>query len=311
MIAWINRFAFAAFALCLALLLPLPHATDPSLLTFCKILLNESAAPAPVVVPAEENETLNITFGMSHNDAQAALASANATIEKMQQAGIQSAQVRDTYLLAKEWFDGQSSLELGGETPNYRFVMQKALEIAQIERNAFAVNDDLQALTLRMNQTDPAVNLSEAFALRAEAIREFEDGRFAEAQKLVDSAYAKTEQAEAETVRSNTLLESTRRNLETFLKENWQNILIVALALIVLFFIFQKQIRRFLTNAKINSLIAERKALESMIRRTQKGYFESGEINEMTYHIKVKKYGDLIRNINRQLPLLKEELKKI
>ena len=31
----------------------------------------------------------------------------------------------------------------------------------------------------------------------------------------------------------------------------------------------------------------------------------------MTYHVKTKKFGDLIRNINRQLPLMKEELKRI
>jgi hypothetical protein len=162
-----------------------------------------------------------------------------------------------------------------------------------------------------MNMSDPAVNLSKAIEMLSEAEKELLDGRFSEAQKIAANAYGEIDSAEAERVRQNTVFESARRNIENFIYENWQNILIVALTIMVLGFVFQKQIRRFLVNAKISSLISEKKTYEDMIKRTQRGYFESGNINELTYHIKIKKYSDLIRNVNRQIPLLKEELKKI
>ena len=88
-------------------------------------------------------------------------------------------------------------------------------------------------------------------------------------------------------------------------------ITVLLAALAIFFFLFQKQIRRFLINARIKALSAERGVLESMIKSLQKEYFESGKVNELSYHIKTKKFGDLIRNINRQLPMLKEELRKL
>ena len=65
------------------------------------------------------------------------------------------------------------------------------------------------------------------------------------------------------------------------------------------------------TSSRVIFGFAERAVIEKLIRGMQREYFEKGGMNELSYHIKTKKFGDLIRNINRQLPLLKEELKRI
>ena len=44
--------------------------------------------------------------------------------------------------------------------------------------------------------------------------------------------------------------------------------------------------------------------------KIQKDYFQEGKIPEGEYNIKTKKYAELIRDIDRQIPLLQEELAK-
>jgi len=70
----------------------------------------------------------------------------------------------------------------------------------------------------------------------------------------------------------------------------------VAAALLIIFFLFQKQIRKFLLNARLKSLMRERGVIESMLKSLQKDYFEKKSVTELTYRVKTKKYGDIIRN---------------
>jgi hypothetical protein len=302
----------------LLLLSGIAHAADAdgTMQKMCERLLSVqcAASQAPAQAPVVEDigpDLANFTFSRQHDDANASLSEANGSIERMRAAGLPLAQVSDLLLLAQEWFSGQSALELAGESPDYRFTFQKVLEIKQIERSAFSVSDELKALLARMGQSAPGVNLSEAKTLQEEASKEFADGRYSEAQKQIDLAYEKVELAEAQFVHENTMLESTRKTLENFLKDNWQWML-SALALVgAALFLFQKQIRRAILRSRIKSLIIEKKTLEGMMVATQKGFFKEGSVNETAYDVRMKKYKDLVLNINRQLPLLKEELKKI
>lgn len=239
------------------------------------------------------------------------MVSANASIQKMANAGLPVIHARDLYLAAGQWLDGQSAKEEIGETSDYRFVSQNVQQILQLESSSFALQDEFNVLDLRLANATSGANLTAALALRDSALAEFRDERFDEAKTLIDQAYAEISSAEAEAVRSQTLLESTRKNVETFLRENWQTILAIIAVVCVLLFIFQKRIRRFLINSKINSLSREKVVLQGMLRDLQRDYFQHGSGNEMTYRIKTKKFADLIRNINRQLPMLKEELKRI
>lgn len=54
----------------------------------------------------------------------------------------------------------------------------------------------------------------------------------------------------------------------------------------------------------------EVKVLESLIREAQTGYFETGTLSEASYRVRLKKFSELTRDINRTLPLLREELVK-
>ncbi len=285
-----------------------------SMRSFCLILLNlsgQASAQNQTALQQQPAATANFSHGAQYSEALAGLADANASIERMRGAGLPTLRATDTYSLALQWFEGQSLLESSGGAADFGFTLEKVREIKQIEISSFATDDDLRALSARLNATAPDVNVTKALELRNSALAEFSDGRFEEAQTFIDSAYQEISTAETDAARSKTLVESARKNVETFLRDNWQIILAVIAAVAVLAFVFQKRIRRFSVASRINSLMAERTVLESMMRGLQKDYFDRGKISEMTYHIRTKKFADLVRNINRQLPLLKEELKRI
>ncbi len=285
-----------------------------SMRAFCLSLLNTSGQNATPQVQApvvQAPNATNFSHGAQYFETFDGLAGANASIAKMRAAGLPTLRAADTYSAAMQWFEGQAALESSGGVADYGFALDKIREVKAIEQSSFATSDELRALSERINGTAQDVNLTKALDMQKSAQAEFSDGRFEEANTLIDSAYQEISNAETDAARSKTLVESARKNVETFLRDNWQIIVSVIAVLAVLAFIFQKQIRRFLVESRINSLVAERAVLESMLRGLQKDYFERREISEMTYHVKTKKFGDLVRNINRQLPLLKEELKRI
>ena len=285
--------------------------------TFCRNLLGlPQALPGGAAANNSSSAiggagSFNFTYSSQYYSALAGLREANQSVQNMIAAGLPYAQSQDLYMSSLQWFAGQSALEAEGQKADYGFVLGNVAQIKGIEQQATGTSDELKALDTRLAGVASDVNITAAKADADAAHKEFNDGRFEEAKPLINSAYDKATQAEAEATRSKALLESTRRTLEAFLQDNWQIIAAAIAAAAVIFFLFQKQIRRFTINAKISALTAERGVLEGMIKGLQKDYFEYGKINELSFHIKTKKYGDLIRNINRQLPLLKEELKKL
>jgi hypothetical protein len=310
--------ARSALFILVALLLastPLFAADDvnsPGLRVFCQKLLNIDANASN---DSASNGTVaslpNVTLGAKNNETLARLGAANDSVARMREAGLPYLRANDLLEIAQQWYDGQTAIELSGTTPDYTFSLQKVSEILAIEQNSFAVDDDLKALLVRMQGADKDANLLSANSLMAQAAQEFRDGRIEEAKTLINQAYDDVSNAESEAVHSRTMVESTRKNIETFLEENWRPILAAVLGVLVFSFVFQKQIRRFLLNAKLRSVMREREVIASMLRTLQKDYFEKKTMSELTYHVKTKKYSDIARNINRQVPLLKEELKKV
>lgn len=72
--------------------------------------------------------------------------------------------------------------------------------------------------------------------------------------------------------------------------------------------LFQTQIRKRIIKAKIKKLELKEKTLRGLVMQTQKDYFHSGKMSEGMYSIRTNKFAELIRDIERQIPLLKEEL---
>ena len=61
---------------------------------------------------------------------------------------------------------------------------------------------------------------------------------------------------------------------------------------------------------KFNHLMTQKKALNTLIQNMQKSYFKTKKLSETEYTIKLKKFKELIRDIDRQIMVLKEEMFK-
>ncbi len=313
--------SIAAFIISFALLAGIPHADDGSMLSFCQNYLNVSQnvsinvsaniAETPAANESSENKSANFTYGQAYKSAKQALEGANASMAKLKKAGLPSLRAQDSYMLGQQWFEGQAAIESAGGRPDYGFAAQQAAAVNSIVQGMFSANDELYALATRFNSTEQGVNLTIARQLQSQAGAELADGRSEEAVALVGKANDAISAAESDFSRSNTLLESARKNIEGFLQDNWQNILITSAAAIIVLAVFQRQIRRLIITARMKALASEKAVLEGMIKGVQRDYFEKGSMNELSYRIKTKKFSELIRNINRQVPLLKEELKKV
>jgi len=287
---------------------------NPGIRAYCERLLGTGAianATEEIAETPVQIIIVNITFGAKHNDTLARLNAANESVAKMREGGLPSQNAADLYGLAEQWFYGQEAIELSGGRPNYDFALQKVAEIADLEQNTYSVNDDLKALADRIGAADPGADLTATKSLVADATQEFKDGRIDRAETLINQAYDEVTKAESQAVHARTIGESARRTIENFLADNWQAFAYAAAAGIAIFFLFQKQIRKALVDARTRSLLHEKTVIESMLKNLQKDYFEKKSVTDLTYRVKTKKYGDIIRNINRQLPLLKEKMKQI
>ena len=75
--------------------------------------------------------------------------------------------------------------------------------------------------------------------------------------------------------------------------------------------IFKVPIMAYVIKMKMERLFIRRKTLKGLIKEAQQDYFGTGSLSEGSYNIKVKKYAEMVRDIDRQIPLLKEQLARL
>ena len=62
---------------------------------------------------------------------------------------------------------------------------------------------------------------------------------------------------------------------------------------------------------RFNNLIIQKKAINKLLKNMQESYFKTKKLPESEYNIKLKKFKELIRDIDRQIMVLKEDIFKI
>ncbi len=226
-------------------------------------------------------------------------------IEEMQKAGFNTTRVKDSFEVAETLFLAQLGRNETGRT--YDEVNKKNEEIRAIRKNAFAINDELKVLEASLNRVDKGVDISEAQSLYNLAVQDFRSERYETARENINKAYDSISEAEAAHTQSAILVQATRSLGEKIILA-WKGLGIAAVVIAVSLYFGLNRSRRIITEGRLRHLELEKKILEDLIQRTQKTYFEKGTMAETSYHIRMKKYADLIRDINRQVPLLYEEL---
>ena len=240
------------------------------------------------------------------------LSEAESAIAELEEDGFNVQRVSDLFKAAEQIFESQRQIGNEGNR-DFTFVEQYADEIISLKGQVYITRDELIYVYGFYNETKERsqnINLSSVDEILSEMQFEFDSERYEDAYELLDEAYSELVELEGQYTALNLAYVATAKTLKNFLFNNWLKLLIIFVAVFVLFFIFKNRLVYYRTKHKINRLIHESGVLEELIKNTQSGYFEKGSVSESSYRIRIKKFSELMRDINRQLPLLKEALAK-
>ena len=83
------------------------------------------------------------------------------------------------------------------------------------------------------------------------------------------------------------------------------------MSLITTFLVLNRTIRRKLIEKKLKAVRLRKETLKGIIKQNQDDYFNKGIISEETFYIRNSKLGEMVRDIDRQIPLLLEQKIKL
>ena len=135
--------------------------------------------------------------------------------------------------------------------------------------------------------------------------------RYEKVDPFIDKAYEEIANIKASQTTLNLFYDATTQSIKKIFIKNWKVMSAVSFLLIILLLTYRIKISKLLIRRKINKLILRKSILKKLIIDIQKQYFTDGSISEGMYTIKTKKFAELIRDVDRQIPLLQEEMTKL
>ena len=261
----------------------------------------------PLALAAEENAT----------DPQLILANdtlsnMEESITKLESLTLPTAKMNDLLFEAEQNFEVQTILQESGGTTNYERVFEIGDEILTLESQIYATYDELTALGTFIDTEKATLNVNfvsvDTSFSRAE--QEFSDERFDRASDSISETYLLLSELRATENKAKAAYQATAETVEQFIKRIWKKTLIVVAILLVLGAIFRKAIDKFILKKRLKHLEKEKEILHIIIKETQEAFFDKRTLNESEYRVRMKKFSELIRDINTKIPALKERLER-
>ena len=247
------------------------------------------------------------TYSQTIEDASNTLNISEQHIREMLDMGFGVERVNDLLTEAKEIFRAQKALEEAGGSPDYSLITDKTDKIRDLKNKAFNVNDEITALEIRIQELE-GINTTEITSLLEQAKEEFENERYDQSKVKIEEAYEKISEEQALSIRVVAFFDATRKGILNFIAINWQILLTALIILVIIAIFFKNEISRYLIKREIRRLDMEKKVILGLIKKLQRQYFELGTVPEVSYTSKLVKFEELIRDINRRIPLLKADL---
>ena len=257
------------------------------------------------VVRSELDE--NITLSDDLIQIRSELDLATTYLDTLKELNFSVVRYNDTLIATEELYWEQVTLETNEGEANYLLLNQKLNELKNIREKAYLAFDELGALKIRIDATT-ATNTTPIYELYNKSETAFHAERYEESLQLTEETYIKISEMEATETKVRAFYGATSRTFTNFLKNNLRNILIGVIILIIISIIIYSPTKKALIEHQIKKLEQRADGIKSLIAESQKDFFDKQTLNESTFHVRIKKYGELLRDIHRQIPLLKEKL---
>jgi len=253
-------------------------------------------------------EEQNITI---ENNARICLNESKEIFKELAQENFSVQRVNDSLKEAEIFFETQDFLKEKKGKYDFSLVLPYCEDIKKIKEDAFEARDEFEALKKFYNDfLTEDMNTTIVDNLIEEIKQEIESERYEKTKPLIDEAYEEIVNIKSSHTTLNLFYKTTTRSIKDFFYENWIYIISGLLILSILFVIYKKAILKWWIKRKISRLEVRKKTIKSLIKKTQRDYFDLGKIPGGAYSIRTKKFAELIRDIDRQIPLLKGEIIK-
>jgi len=195
---------------------------------------------------------------------------------------------------------------------NFSLVIPICEELEELRKQAYESRDSYTALTKFYNETfDQKMDTSSVDSIFSSIKKELVNERYEKIPPLIDFAYEEILRVKSENTAFKLFYASTRKTLGNFFKDNLYFFSGFFIVLLVSFLVYRTAILRHAIKTKIRNLEWRKESLKELIGNVQKGYFEKGTISESDYVIRTQNFAEMIRDIDREIPLLKEEVIKL
>jgi hypothetical protein len=220
--------------------------------------------------------------------------------------------INDSLRQAENLYDSQVVLFDKKRSYDFSLVIPYCNEITKINKEAITAQDEFSAFKIFYNSSIiPGMNTSSIDLLVNQIQAEMDNERYENVKSMVDNAYNELINFKSSYTSLNLFLDSTTTGLRKFILKTWKVLLSIVIILIILFLIYRIKLSKWILTRQIENLQLRKKTVQELIMKVQKNYFETGKMPEGEYNIRIKKFAELIRDIDRQIPLLKEELIKL
>lgn len=250
-----------------------------------------------------------IESNITKQDAELCINQSRIIISNLQNDGFSIIRVNDTLNEANLFYQSQKS----SRTAKISFsrVIDYCNEIKNISEQAYTARDSFQALITFYNQSiTEDMNTTDLDALISQIDDEIKSERYEKVEDLVNRGYDKISQVQSEFSTINVIYMNTTKSLKIFFQKNWLTIAVLIILFLIFFLAYKTRIKHWLVERKIKNLEIRKSTIKTLITKIQTDYFHTGSISEGEYNVKTKKFAELIRDIDRQIPLLYEERAK-
>ena len=233
-------------------------------------------------------------------------------MSSLESEGFNILRINDTLVKAQTIYDSQYLVERQGRDGEYSFVIDSCEEIEVLYELAIKARDDLGVFVGFYEETrSSGMNTTSVDLIIVEIEKEINDERYEKADPLIEQAYEEFSRVQEEYGRLNKFYAATSRSFTLLLKEYGYYTLSVLVVLILIYLAYRVRIKKLIVRHKINNLRLRKKSLKALMEKTQKEYFQKGNISEADYQLRSKNFATLVRDIDRELPLLEEKLIKV
>jgi len=244
-------------------------------------------------------------------EAAHSIAQAKINLIEIQERQIPTSNANESYQEALQLYDAQMALEELHKKARFDLIMEYTANVAEIKKVAFNAQDELNIFVRVFKSSNQSMNLSAMFNDYEAILQSFEEERFEDTINLIEEGYATLSEVQSSQTTFNIFYASTTKNIKDFFATQWKTILIIIGAIFLFLLLFWNTLLRLKIRSELHTLIIRRKSLKELIKKLQSDYFTHKNIPASSYQIKLKKFESMILDINRQIPLLKEDMVKI